>query len=186
MKRSNLELVAASLLAAALGLLVAGCGGSDDAAGGAGTTSTVSQEDAALDWARCMRKNGVDVEDPKVDANGRVQIRVRAGAGPGNGPPTQTPAERKAFETCRPIMQRALPNGGRLTAAQRAEFQDAALKFAQCMRKHGVDVPDPDFSGGGGGGFLRIRGKINPNDPNFRTAQEACQKLLPGPRGATR
>ncbi len=31
------------------------------------------------------------------------------------------------------------------------------LAFAACMREHGVDMPDPDLSGGGGGGF-RIGG----------------------------
>src|SRR4051812_45316762 len=28
--------------------------------------------------------------------------------------------------------------------------EDAALAFARCMREHGVDMPDPDTSGGGG------------------------------------
>jgi hypothetical protein len=187
MNRRKLGLAAGPIVAAALlGLLAAGCGGSQ-AAGGAAATSTTSAQDAALEWARCMRKNGVDVDDPKVDSEGRVQIRVRGPGAAGVKPGQGSPADRKAFEACRSIMQKALPNGGRLTAAQRAEFQDAALKFAQCMRSHGVDMPDPTFgSGPGGGAFLRLRGKINPNDPNFRKAQEACRHLMPRRPGADR
>ena len=195
MRRRKLTLGIAPVAAAvALGLVAAGCG-SSGAADNATGSSKANAQDAALEWARCMRANGVNVEDPQVDSAGRVQIRVREPAGGGKaggangpalGPPQQTPAARKAFEKCRPIMQRALPNGGQPTAEERAKFQDAALKFAQCMRRHGVDMPDPDFSGGGGG-FLRLGGKgVDPNDPSFRRAQEACQKLLPGPRGAAR
>ena len=33
-----------------------------------------------------------------------------------------------------------------LGAPLEADLQDGALKFAQCMREHGVDMPDPQFS----------------------------------------
>jgi hypothetical protein len=53
--------------------------------------------------------------------------------------------------------------------------QDAALKFSQCMRAHGVsNFPDPS----GGQGAIAI----NPNEaksPAFQSAQQACRKLLP-------
>jgi hypothetical protein len=166
---------------ALVAVLAAGCGGGASASGST-TTSTTSREDAALEWARCMREHGVDVEDPKVDSEGRVQIRVRGPVGGGErGTAGPSPAEQKAAEACQGIMQDALPNGGRLTAEQRAEFEDRALRFAKCMRQHGVDMPDPDFSQGGI--RMQIRGKINPNDPSFQKAQEACQSLLPGPKG---
>ena len=54
------------------------------------------------------------------------------------------------------------------------------LAFAQCMREHGVDIPDPQFGEGGGAG-LRLRSS-NPNDPKFREAEEACRDKLPEPR----
>src|SRR4051812_42445915 len=37
--------------------------------------------------------------------------------------------------------------------------RDAMLKFAQCMREHGVDVPDPGPDGG-----IRVDGKGVPKD----------------------
>jgi hypothetical protein len=55
-----------------------------------------------------------------------------------------------------------------------------ALAFSQCMRAHGVsNFPDPGASGGitvtGNGG----KGGLNPSDPNFQAAQNACKSLLP-------
>ena len=57
----------------------------------------------------------------------------------------------------------------------------AAIKFADCMRSHGVsNFPDP--GGGGGGGFQFSSGSgINPQSPAFQSAQRACGSLLPGP-----
>jgi len=67
------------------------------------------------------------------------------------------------------------------TAGDATRVQDAALKFARCMREHGVDLPDPKFSGGrvtlGGPGRA-----IDPDDPAFARAQEACRPLLEAAR----
>lgn len=53
-----------------------------------------------------------------------------------------------------------------------------ALKFADCMRAHGVPTfPDP--SGGGGGNNLAGTG-INPQSPAFTSARRACARLAPG------
>jgi hypothetical protein len=40
-------------------------------------------------------------------------------------------------------------NGAPTTPAASLSPQQKALKFAQCMREHGVDMPDPDVSSGG-------------------------------------
>ena len=74
-----------------------------------------------------------------------------------------------------------MPNGGKPpSAAQQQEMRDAALKFARCMREHGVDVPDPQTSGGRLS--LKIQG-INPSSPAFQAAQKACKGLMPKPPG---
>ncbi len=55
---------------------------------------------------------------------------------------------------------------------------EAALKFADCMRSHGVpNFPDPT---GGGGIHIQAGSGINPQSPSFKAAQQACFKLLPG------
>ncbi|MGA2012855.1 MAG: hypothetical protein ABSH51_20285 [Solirubrobacteraceae bacterium] len=57
----------------------------------------------------------------------------------------------------------------------------AALRFAACMRSHGVaNFPDPDLSGGGIGFSIKSSSGINPASPSFEAAQKTCGKLLPG------
>jgi hypothetical protein len=57
-----------------------------------------------------------------------------------------------------------------------SEARDAALEFAQCMREHGVDMPDPSSSGG------RQTFRVGPGDATspeeLEEAQEACQKYM--------
>jgi hypothetical protein len=50
------------------------------------------------------------------------------------------------------------------------------------MRSHGLaDFPDPSSSGG-----IEINSSsgLDPNSPQFQTAQEACHKYMPGPSPA--
>jgi hypothetical protein len=52
---------------------------------------------------------------------------------------------------------------------------DAKLAFAQCMRAHGVhDYPDPGSKVGSNSG-----GDLDPYNPTFEAAYQACQSLLP-------
>ena len=53
---------------------------------------------------------------------------------------------------------------------------EGALKFSKCMRDHGVDMPDPQRVGTGG--IKLSGGKINPNDPKTKAAQQACAKYM--------
>lgn len=52
---------------------------------------------------------------------------------------------------------------------------DAALRWAECMRDHGVAVQDPENAGGS----LFFLSKENVEDPDLTGAQEACRSLLP-------
>ena len=66
----------------------------------------------------------------------------------------------------------ACGSGGKSQAAS-----DGGLKFAACMRSHGVpNFPDPTPGGGG----IKIPSGVDPASPSFQSAQRACQKLLPG------
>lgn len=54
----------------------------------------------------------------------------------------------------------------------------APLRFARCMRSHGVPrFPDP---GSGGGISLSRSLGIDPLSPAFQSAQRACQRAVPG------
>ena len=50
--------------------------------------------------------------------------------------------------------------------------EDAMLKFAQCMREHGVDMPDPEPGGG-----VSINGEGLSRE-QMEAAQSACQKWM--------
>jgi hypothetical protein len=57
--------------------------------------------------------------------------------------------------------------------------QNGTLAFANCMRSHGVpNLPDPDSSGKLVKETLQ---QLKVSDSEFRTAQTACQHLLPAP-----
>jgi hypothetical protein len=177
-------------VAALVALLVAvasGCGSSasdDDVASLDGTTTTTDEEstasadededpqEAALKWARCMREHGVDVPDPEV-SEGRV--RVRAGVG---GRLREANAEK--FEAARKACGSPFGAAGapELSEEDRQAMQEAMLEFARCMREHGIDMPDPTFSGSGGGIMRVFRGSLDPDSPKFREAEKACQPIL--------
>ena len=58
--------------------------------------------------------------------------------------------------------------------------EEAALAFAECMREHGVDMPDPQV---GSNGEFRVTVNGGPGSLDMeamQAAQEACQDLMPG------
>jgi hypothetical protein len=52
--------------------------------------------------------------------------------------------------------------------------QDQLLKWAQCMRQHGVDVPDPV-----NGRIVFHGNRPDPNSSQFQAAQNACKRYQP-------
>jgi len=106
------------------------------------TTAPVDTEQALLDFAACMRENGVDMPDPQLDENGGVQIEIGGEQPqPGQGPPEGV---EEAMEACEELMpRRAIGADGE--EFDPTEMQDQILEFTQCMRDQGIDMPDPDF-----------------------------------------
>jgi hypothetical protein len=161
------------LTLAALPLLMAltltGCGteetGGNDVASAGGTSSTaaggeeLSQDEMGVRFAQCMRENGVDMPDPEPGKG--IQLKV--------GPETPQETVRAAMEACREYNPQE--NG----SAQADPAREAAIReFAQCMRDNGVEAfPDPEPGKPG----IKMTGEVG-NDPDFRTAQQACQELL--------
>ena len=65
--------------------------------------------------------------------------------------------------------------------------EEAMLAFTECMRDHGVDMPDPQVAGPATGGE-RAAGAViavdgDPEDQAFQEAQEACEPLMANMRG---
>ena len=161
---------------AASGSNIASAGGKSSAS--AHPTASVDPQEQARQFAQCMRDHGVDVPDPDT-AGGPNGGPVRITAS--GGPPAGMDA---AMEACKD----KLPNGGTPPSLD-PQQQEQLRAFAQCMRDHGVDMPDPDPNSGG----LRItqsggpngNSGMSPDNPTFQAAQQACQDKLPGANGGT-
>jgi hypothetical protein len=144
-------------------------------AGGKGSasahpTASVDPQEQAREFAQCMRDHGIDMPDPDTDAGGGVRVTVSGGPNSGMD---------AAMNACKD----KLPNGG-TPPTMNPQQQEQLREFAQCMRDHGVDMPDPDPNSGA----LRIAQSgaapaLGPDDPTFKAAQEACQGKLPGANG---
>jgi hypothetical protein len=60
-----------------------------------------------------------------------------------------------------------------------ADREQALLDYAECMRDHGVDMPDPETSSDGGGGIAIDQGSgVDPESDEFQEADDACQPIL--------
>lgn len=63
-----------------------------------------------------------------------------------------------------------------VTPAEQTQNVAQELKFARCMRAHGVPgFPDPSSDGG-----LTIPNSVDENSSTFQAADSACQSLLTG------
>ncbi|MEU0566639.1 hypothetical protein ABZ297_14770 [Nonomuraea sp. NPDC005983] len=158
-------------LAPVLAMTLAACGSkpADDgiASAGGGTAKptasaspSLDPQEARLKFAQCMREHGVDMPDP--DSSGRVTIKGKKG----------DPDPSKAMQACQHFMKDAVGNkmGGPMDPAQR----DRMVKFAACMREHGVDMPDPGPNG-------EFRAKIGKGgEQKMKAAEEACKEFAPG------
>jgi hypothetical protein len=176
--------LAVAVLGLGLALALAACGGSPEGdrvaslSGDNATTTTAGAakapskdpQQAALDFAKCMRGHGIDMPDPEVDEQGRIRVRVGPD-GPGGGARPDPRKLEAAQQACGGLM-----GGGdgdrQLDPAER----DAMVDFAKCMREHGIDMPDPT----GEGLMLRRDGKDGPDPESekFQEAEQACDHHL--------
>src|SRR3954470_23321140 len=135
----RLTLLTLPLAVASIALGACG-GGGGDATAGTGDRRAEFRE-AALKFARCMRAHGVDMPDPRPGEGGNITM-----GGPGMAPEDKNKMDA-AQQACQKILESVRPP--ELSAEQEQRFKDQALAFARCMREHGIDMPDPQFEGGG-------------------------------------
>jgi hypothetical protein len=149
-------------------------GSSDDDSSGGGDGDRPSDEefqDAALEYAQCMREHGVDMPDPEFEGEGGVLQR---------GPESVDQDEFEAAdEECHDIMDEVAPDAGTIDPEQQAEMQDQLLEVAQCMREKGHDMPDPEVDENGRvqmrSGGPGARGEGSEPDEEFQQDMEDCQ-----------
>jgi hypothetical protein len=123
----------------ALAALISACGSSAPAATGSGGSgggnNAAAHAQKAVKFAECMRKNGVS-NFPDPNASGKLTIDEIAN---GSSLDTSTPAFKQAISACK-----NLEPAGFMGSKRSSQQQQAALKFAECIRANGVrDFPDP-------------------------------------------
>jgi hypothetical protein len=118
---------------AMVALIVAGCSSAPiDTSGG---NNAAANHEQAMKFAQCMRDNGVS-QFPDPDASGTLTIDQVAN---GSRVDTNSATFQQALTACRD-----LEPAGFAGQKRSAQQQEAALKFAQCIRDNGVkDFPDP-------------------------------------------
>ncbi|MES9541668.1 hypothetical protein [Actinomadura sp. NPDC000600] len=107
-----------------------------------------------------MRENGVDMPDPG-SGDGQAWRLAKGG---------DRTKLKTAMEKCRSWLQA----GGELPDLKDPKVRDQYVKFAQCMREHGVDIPDP-----GPDGKIQMPRKWVDRG-QAEKAREACKASLPG------
>jgi hypothetical protein len=185
--------VALIAVLAAMGFGLSACGGGSASQGVASVGSTTSTTQApasqpagndgnttakyraALAYVDCMRSHGVpNFPDPTSD--GQINVDFAHGGKDGShassGIDRMSPQYISADQTCRHLLPGGVP-----TPAQNQQALAQELKFAQCMRNHGEpNYPDPNPSDPG---VVRLIG-VDQNSPQFQSAQQVCQTLVPG------
>ena len=168
----TLRPLAAALLAlSAFGL--AACGGDTPSTAGSAESEDTARQ-AELRFARCMREEGIEMPDPSADGSRDFRVGGDSGISPEEFERASRACEKYRRGSSRPP-----------TEEQQQEFREMALAHSRCMREHGVEMSDPIFTERG----ARVRleggsGKPNPEDPEFKAAEEACRHLMKG--GKTR
>jgi hypothetical protein len=150
-----------------------------DAEASAVPAVAVDGQEAFLQFAACMRDNGIDFPDP--------QFGVGGGFGQDFGDIDFLGSDfLDAMETCQSFLEALQPE---VDAQQQADQNEQLLVFAECMRAEGVDFPDPDPVRGltiasfrGENGEL----KIDPFSSDFQEASTVCASLVGAelPQGA--
>ncbi len=149
----------------------------DTGDGDGDAASPEDREEAMLDFAECMRDHGVDMADPQFGGDGEGGMIVLEENSADRG------EVEEAQAACEPILEDAMGEL-QLDPEQEAEMREELLEFTECMRDHGIDMPDPVFGDDGRVTMEATPGeRVGPGaeDEAFRAASEACGREGPAP-----
>jgi hypothetical protein len=160
---------------AAAALLAAACSGSPSSTGPGGSPIAGGSATSQLvAYTQCMRSHGVpDYPDP--DRSGQLP-KITAASQVGVSDSRLTAAEG----ACQALWPYRPP-----TQAQQQQQLTDDLKFAQCMRSHGVPkFPDPTTSDGRVEFVISVsRDGFDPHSSQILAKARACEHVLPAGTG---
>jgi hypothetical protein len=179
------------MLLASVGLLGAACGGDNSGPGvaaipsstttaGSGSAGQSGNNQASspdpVAYAKCMRDHGVP-GFPDPNSNGELAVDSSS-----LGIDPDSPQYKAASDACAPLLPRP-------SAEQQAEDYQARLRYAQCMRDHGISqFPDPRPPSNGPDVNQQQAGQqqdlgFDPDSPVYKAANDACKQYLPAGAG---
>jgi predicted small lipoprotein YifL len=159
---------AAALLSTCALAGLTGCGSKGESPS---ATATANAQDSQVSFAQCLRQHGINAPDPQPGSGLRIE----------EGDQGKLDAALKACKQYNPKT-----DAGRNDPAA----HDRAVKMAQCLRRHGLKVPDPQpgqpLDIGAGQPGKRAGGhEVNAVDQTkVQRAQDACRKEVPAPAGS--
>ena len=158
------RLVAVAVVA--VGGACAGCGGSASRS----SPAAAAHRNAAAAWHQvvlCARAHGMPgLPDPQINSSGKAIF------------PNGLTVPERTRQACQATFNRLIPNAQN-TEPTRAQLA-ALLRFARCMRSHGIpDWPDPRPDGS----FHPDARITNSLKSAFRSQLTACERFNPDPNG---
>ena len=142
-------------LAVGLVFVLAACGVDDS------PPSESSAQEQLLKYTQCMRDNGVALPDPVEGQPGSMY----------EGVDQSSPAFQQADKVCAPILAGLVEERSQQNSEDAEQQQDEMLELAQCLRDHGIDVPDPVP-----GAETPFGDSLDRTDPATAKALEECTK----------
>jgi hypothetical protein len=168
-------------MVAAIGLALAACGSDSNDVPSLAATPTRGPADEVLDvearmmeFAECLRNEGMEIIDPMVDSDGNIQMpQLVEGA-------TASKEEWVAvYEVCGEIIENITFERKEV---DRSEQVDQYVELAACLRDEGFEVEDPTAE------TLDIwmtdfKNMIDWNDPDVEAAFDECMGGSSGGNG---
>ncbi len=146
--------------------------GSSSPTASASPVSSSTSGSSPLAFSQCMRAHGIE-DFPDPNPQGGFGLSSKGDLNLDN------PTFQRAQKACQSLA------GSHGTAAQEAADGAKLLKYAECMRSHGVtNFPDPVHRPDGGYGFNINGPALDQTGPTYRAANQVCVHLAPGDHGA--
>jgi hypothetical protein len=162
-----------------------------------GSTDGGDSEQAALEFAQCIRDGGIDFPDPTVDEEGNPSFAAAFQAAQDGSFDARSEEFRQALADCEDLIDGfAFGRGGANVGVE--QIQEALLPYTECLRDEGLDVGDVNLGGGqpgaGAGGEQQGGGRreggfdpaarlaaflgLDTEDPEVEAAMATCQPIL--------
>ncbi|MFI6024479.1 hypothetical protein [Amycolatopsis magusensis] len=133
------------------------CGGSDSG----GPAQENKTQDSLLQYAQCMRDNGVQLADPQPGSPGAMY----------EGVDKESAAFVAANKTCGHFLDGVVQDRQNQDSGDQAQQDEEMLALAKCLREKGIDVPDPVP-----GSDTPFGDKLDRTDPATSKALKDCQQ----------